>query len=132
MKVNISIVPNDVNNIVKIVFFDNKMRVLMLKREKYLDKYGGEWDLPGGHLREGEDAIAGLRREVFEETGIGNFTPKLHKKIKNKSFYFSGYKSNKISLSHEHTEHKFFSAEELNPRDDFQSIALEILDFIKK
>jgi 8-oxo-dGTP diphosphatase len=28
------------------------------------------WDLPGGFLEEGEEPLAGLRREFLEETGI--------------------------------------------------------------
>ena len=29
-----------------------------------------EWDVPGGFLEEAEDPLAGLRRELFEETGV--------------------------------------------------------------
>ena len=29
----------------------------------------GEWECPGGQVEMGEDPIAGLRREIYEETG---------------------------------------------------------------
>jgi len=32
--------------------------------------YAGCWKIPGGGLEEGEDLLAGLRREVREETGL--------------------------------------------------------------
>jgi 8-oxo-dGTP diphosphatase len=43
-------------------------RVLLGRRRG--DPSAGLWDLPGGFLHEGEDSLAGLRREVREETGL--------------------------------------------------------------
>jgi len=43
-------------------------RVLLGRRR--VDPGGGKWDIPGGFLHEGENAIEGLRREVREETGV--------------------------------------------------------------
>ena len=43
-------------------------RVLLGRRRD--DPGAGLWDLPGGFLHEGEDARAGLEREVLEETGL--------------------------------------------------------------
>src|SRR2546430_13924356 len=50
------------------VVLERDGRVLLGRR---LNEPGaGRWDLPGGFLHEGEDALAGLRREVREETGL--------------------------------------------------------------
>jgi len=43
-------------------------RVLLGRRR--FDPGVGRWDLPGGFLHEGEDALDGLRREVREETAL--------------------------------------------------------------
>ena len=43
-------------------------RVLLARRA--IPPRAGHWDLPGGFLEEGEDALGGLRREFKEETGI--------------------------------------------------------------
>jgi ADP-ribose pyrophosphatase YjhB (NUDIX family) len=43
-------------------------RVLLSKRG--IDPRRGYWDLPGGFLEEGEEPLAGLRREFREETGL--------------------------------------------------------------
>jgi ADP-ribose pyrophosphatase YjhB (NUDIX family) len=43
-------------------------RVLLGRRRD--EPSAGRWDLPGGFLHEGEDAVVGLRREVREETGL--------------------------------------------------------------
>ena len=43
-------------------------RVLLAKRA--IEPRLGHWDLPGGFLEEGEEALDGLRREFAEETGL--------------------------------------------------------------
>ena len=43
-------------------------RVLLAKRA--IEPRAGHWDLPGGFLEEGEEALDGLRREFQEETGL--------------------------------------------------------------
>jgi ADP-ribose pyrophosphatase YjhB (NUDIX family) len=43
-------------------------RVLLAKRA--IEPRLGMWDIPGGFLEEGEEALDGLRRELREETGL--------------------------------------------------------------
>ena len=45
-------------------------RVLLCHRSETRDSYPGVWDLPGGHVEQGEDARAALVRELAEELGI--------------------------------------------------------------
>ena len=47
---------------------DGEGRVLLARRA--VEPAAGLWDTIGGFLDEGEDAVAGLRREVLEEAGI--------------------------------------------------------------
>ena len=46
----------------------DERRVLLARRAAA--PYQGFWDIPGGFLEEGEHPIAGLRRELKEETGL--------------------------------------------------------------
>jgi 8-oxo-dGTP diphosphatase len=50
------------------VFLVKGQKILLGKR---LGKIGnGQWWCPGGHLEFGESVVAGMKREVLEETGI--------------------------------------------------------------
>ena len=50
------------------VVVDDRGRVLLIRRGT--EPMKGEWSLPGGVLELGETLVEGLRREVFEETGL--------------------------------------------------------------
>lgn len=47
---------------------DGADRILLARRAFEPD--AGLWDVPGGFLEEGEEPLAGLRRELLEETGL--------------------------------------------------------------
>ena len=98
--ININIVPNDSREVAKVVIIDDSNMVLMLKRSDYVDKYAGEWDLPGGHIKVGEDFEAGMKREVKEETGLDIMDTTFIDKINNLSFYYCAYNNKPIKVSH--------------------------------
>ena len=41
----------------------------------------GQWDLPGGCIEDGEEKVAALKREVFEEVGLKTDKEKYQEKI---------------------------------------------------
>ena len=50
------------------VVLDDQRRVLLVLRGGI--PMQGEWSLPGGVLETGETMIEGMKREIFEETGL--------------------------------------------------------------
>jgi len=92
-------------------------KVLLLKRSDYMEKHAGEWDLPGGHILEGEALEDGLLREVWEETGLRIKDPvKLHSRG-NDTYYKALLPDGEIKLSNEHTEHKMHTLKEMEDLD---------------
>lgn len=118
---------NDMSTVSKVVIIDNKDRVLLLRRSDYVDKFAGEWDLPGGHLKPNESLESGLDREVREETSLTVSMPAFVLQIDNIHFFMAAYDSQPIKLSHEHTDYRFFEKDELDPSEKFQKVALEAI-----
>ena len=102
----------DINKIAKAVIVKDNKALILLRASS--EKKGGRWDLPGGHLNEGEDLMEGLLREVYEETGLTLAEPveSLYTK-ENTSFFKAGMPQEDIKLSHEHTKYKFISVDEI-------------------
>ena len=126
--IKLKIMPKDVSIVAKVVIIDNKNRVLMLKRSEYTKKFAGEWDLPGGHLKQNEALEAGLNREVKEETSLDVSMPVFVLQMENIHFFMAAYDSQPVKLSNEHTDYRFFEKEDLDPSQKFQKVALEAIE----
>ncbi len=103
----------DSQRVAKVVIIDGD-EILLLKRSNYLKKHKGEWDLPGGHLHIGEDIEAGLKREVYEETGLSIEGPEFVFKKGNDSFFIVKSKYSEITLSKEHRSWARKKADEIS------------------
>lgn len=126
--IKVKIAPRDSKRVVKVIIIDDDDRVLMLKRSNYVDKYAGEWDLPGGHIQIGEEFNTGMKREVKEETNLDIDSPKFVQKIENLDFYTCYYNGKPIKMSHEHTGFRFFKKTDLNPKNKFEKVAIKALE----
>jgi 8-oxo-dGTP pyrophosphatase MutT (NUDIX family) len=104
----------DSNQIRKVVLIDDKDRLLILKSSDSNKKHANEWDLPGGHILEGEDEIAGLKREVKEETTLDIASLEEIAQEGRIKFYKTRQFNGTIELSEEHTHHKWITIEELD------------------
>ena len=100
----------DSKNVSKAVIIKEDGALLLLRSAG--EKYPNKWDLPGGHIHVGEDPKDGLIREVREETGITLSEPieKLYEED-NITFYKAQMPDQKVTLSHEHDDHKFVTSE---------------------
>ena len=106
----------DSDKIAKAVICEGN-KVLILKRSGHLKKHAGEWDLPGGHIIEGEETQDGLLREVWEETGLRLSRPKrLYSQGRN-TYYKAQLPQKKVSLSNEHMDHKMVDIRDLENYD---------------
>lgn len=86
----------------------------------------GHWDLPKGHVEEGESEEQTARRETLEETGISQleFSPSFRKTIaysfkragkdvpKEVVFFLAKTQQKEVKLSHEHVGHAWLSYRE--------------------
>ena len=102
---------------VKAIIKDRVGRTLVLR-----DAYSDYWDLPGGHVQEGEPLEFALRREVKEETGIelglcwqtDTRLLELGSEVKPVMFYQVEYIGGQPRCSEEHLGYQWASDKELN------------------
>ena len=80
----------------------------------------GNWDLPGGHLEEGETALEAVVREVREETGIDLTIVYEMYEADDTTFFVSHMRGGvkdiekKIVLSSEHDDFRYIPPEEFD------------------
>ena len=111
--------------------FNDAGRFLLLEERQDKRKY--MYDLPGGTLQPDEDPIAGLRREVLEETGIAirDISPLCHLKYDRHesgrpilvAFHVARTASTDVVISTEHAGHRWVTREEYDEKGYQVSLA---------
>ena len=106
---------------VKSFIVDENNNLLVLKREPKDVHLPGIWEIPGGRLSHGENPFDGLKREVKEETGLDieitnplsvrHFT-RQDGQVINMIVFLCRPLSGNLSLSEEHTDHKWLDLSE--------------------
>ncbi|MBC7512384.1 NUDIX hydrolase [Candidatus Saccharibacteria bacterium] len=120
-------------NAVKAVIRNKNDEILFVRRHKKRDGVTN-WDLPGGLVEPGEDKTVALNREVSEELGINAdigghigtwsfFRPLDGKTVEVENFNAT-LSSDRLVLSDEHDEAKWF------PEKDLSSLALKDLSIL--
>jgi 8-oxo-dGTP diphosphatase len=105
----------------KAVILNEKGEFLVIHRTTTAPSNPNKWDLPGGDLDFGEEAIKGLIREVKEETGleikdVKPFDVESHIDEKGEFWVTIAYRakttSEEVILSFEHDEFRWVTARE--------------------
>lgn len=104
----------DTNRVAKVILTKGN-EVLLLQGAS--DFYENSWDLPGGHIQEGEDGIVAAARETKEETGLEVKdleeildTPQI-------VYYKARLPGGEIKLSAEHTGYKLANQNAIDEED---------------
>ncbi len=116
LKINMEIKETSVGGIIYKIMGD-RLYFLLLKQSS-----NGLWEFPKGNIEKNESEIECAKREIFEEAGINpsllkNFRREIEyineKKssswLKKEIFYIFKSHAKEIKLSHEHSEHGWFS-----------------------
>ena len=101
-------------NVVKVVI-NRGNKILLLRTSDKL------WELPGGHVDDGEDELKALEREVKEETKLTVELDRVTQLSQTKSsgkqiswYRYHDLDDKKVKISDEHIDHKWISVKKLD------------------
>lgn len=103
------------------VIVERDGRVLLLLRSSAVAWMPGRWNLPGGHVDEGETTAQAAARELFEETGLvaqelAPFCRARYGKYVIDVFYVTRW-NGRVRLNPESTQHLWIATEAAHQAD---------------
>ena len=118
-------------------------KILVLKRSCKEDVFAELWDIPGGKIEYGEKTIDGIKREVFEETGLdveiefrpwslwSFMTPAKERQTVGITL-LAKYLGGEVKLSNEHTDYKWIYPSEFANMSADPSLKNEIAKYAEQ
>lgn len=120
-------------------------KILVLKRAESQDWQKNEWEIDYGRIDQFEDPEDGLRRELFEETGLTDISIKTILSVWHiyrgpvavdndliGITYHTVTKEQKVVLSHEHSEYRWVTPDEALQLITVPGIRRDVELFIKQ
>ncbi len=110
---------------------------ILLLRRSIETSSTGKWALPGGKIKQGEEASEAALRELKEETGLqGDITDKGESYVDEGELgkwrlhpFLVKVEASKVELNHEHSEYSWVKKHGVEEKDTLGELkALEILD----
>lgn len=105
---------------------DSQARYLLMQKaiDAYFSQNVGKWECVGGRIKPKETSIDAITREMTEETGLGRDKFKIVKQLpilnmtdeeydSHCDVYLIDATSTEITLSEEHSEYRWFKAEDI-------------------
>ena len=105
--------PEDTHKVSKVIIKDDDGYILILQRAEG----NNNWDLPGGHIQEGESAQEGCKREAREETNLNLPLLSPSSKHRNVTFYTANKPKGKGKIklqSDEHRNYKWIKPQDIS------------------
>lgn len=111
-------------------FLKNPDGKYLLMRRSDLSKTGKQkWDIPGGRMEAGSTVLDNLAREVLEETGLVMTSAPVFFDLQDLMWpdgrhivriLYTGTIEGEPTLSHEHSEYKWFTVDEMLQLNDIE------------
>lgn len=122
--------------VTSVIVINENEEVLCIKRSESCRSFKGYWNFPGGGVEQGESAVDGAIRELYEETNLTarkkdlhyfqkHYTPRLEI-----NYFITFDYSGEIILNNESTEYKWLKPHKIK-LNEFIPLPVKMLDEIE-